>query len=73
MEEREDETQLNLPTLEPRNTDASLAAKQEFEYFLVLDFEATCDNKGWKNPEIIEFPTGIAFLRMIDLTFSPLE
>jgi inhibitor of KinA sporulation pathway (predicted exonuclease) len=31
---------------------------QPFQYYLVLDFEATCDenNKAWQN-EIIEFPT----------------
>jgi len=31
--------------------------KQQFDYFLVLDFEATCDNKEKLHPqEIIEFP-----------------
>jgi hypothetical protein len=57
MEDREEDTS-TLPIIEPKNTDISLAAKQVFDYILILDFEATCDNKGWKNPEIIEFPTG---------------
>lgn len=31
---------------------------QKFDYFLVLDFEATCDDQTKiKNQEIIEFPT----------------
>ena len=36
----------------------SKAAKQKFDYFLVLDFEATCEenNRSFPN-EIIEFPT----------------
>lgn len=31
---------------------------QKFDYFLILDFEATCDQeRSFKPPEIIEFPT----------------
>jgi inhibitor of KinA sporulation pathway (predicted exonuclease) len=41
-------------------TRANNKKNQPFHYYLVLDFEATCDkdNKAWPN-EIIEFPTVI--------------
>lgn len=33
------------------------ATKQRYDYFLVLDFEATCDDKRQIRPqEVIEFP-----------------
>ncbi|KAG0724054.1 ERI1 exoribonuclease 3 [Chionoecetes opilio] len=36
---------------------AKMKRPQQFDYFLVLDFEATCDDKKKMNPqEIIEFP-----------------
>ena len=35
----------------------SSLAKQKYDYFLVLDFEATCDENHQIHPnEIIEFP-----------------
>jgi len=38
--------------------DPAVKKIQPFDYFLVLDFEATCDEgRGFKHPEIIEFPT----------------
>lgn len=34
--------------------------KQPFEYYVVLDFEATCDKDTSPEPqEIIEFPSGL--------------
>ncbi len=56
--EEEAQTDEIYPIIPPI-TDSSVK-KQNFDYFLVLDFEATCDeSKGFKPPEIIEFPTGL--------------
>ena len=60
-EEQRDDRVWEWEVIPPKNTDLSKAAKQNFDYFLILDFEATCDenrSKGFKPPEIIEFPTG---------------
>ena len=39
---------------------ATTKRAQNYDYFLVLDFEATCDEqRGFNPPEIIEFPTVI--------------
>eukprot|EP00118_Oscarella_pearsei_P017186 m.169456 g.169456 ORF g.169456 m.169456 type:complete len:72 (+) comp38997_c1_seq7:72-287(+) len=36
---------------------STFASREVYDYFLVLDFEATCDNKIKIDPmEIIEFP-----------------
>lgn len=43
-------------TKEESALDNSPLKKEELDFVLVLDFEATCDDGGFKNPEIIEFP-----------------
>jgi len=42
--------------------------EQIYDYFLVLDFEATCDNNisGWQH-EIIEFPTVLVNAKTLEI------
>lgn len=64
------------------STDLNLFPRQDFDYFLILDFEATCDRDKQPEPmEIIEFPVlkmnartmGIEdiFHRYVRPTFNP--
>lgn len=47
-----------FPVMASSSTTQTIAyPRQNYDYFLVLDFEATCDNQTKLNPsEIIEFP-----------------
>ena len=46
---------------------ANQTSVQPFDYILVLDFEATCDQGGLKPPEIIEFPTVLLNTRTLKI------
>eukprot|EP01097_Dermamoeba_algensis_P008944 TRINITY_DN6154_c0_g1_i3.p1 TRINITY_DN6154_c0_g1~~TRINITY_DN6154_c0_g1_i3.p1 ORF type:complete len:212 (+),score=31.12 TRINITY_DN6154_c0_g1_i3:116-751(+) len=68
-------TAMYKPKYTPKNTkysstqsSSTQAPLETFDYFLILDFEATCDNNRQFNPqEIIEFPTVVLNAKTLEI------